>query len=483
GDVVLLAGDLGAGKTAFARALIRAVADDAGLEVPSPTFTLVQTYDLPRLAIAHVDLYRLGDPAELDELGLDEHAGLILAEWPERAPDRFPADRLEVRLEVDAEDPGARTARLTAHGDWTDRLARIAEVRDVLARLGYGGWRRRFLKGDASSRRYERLSRDGRSAVMSAVMMDSPAAPDPGTGPVPYSRIAHLAESVTPFVAVARALGERGFSAPRIHAADLDRGVLVIEDLGALTVLDDAGRPVAERYAAAVELLAEFHGLAMPDAVEAAPGIVHRLPRYDEAAFRIELGLLADWFAPFATGAPLSEAALAEFDAIWADLLPGIADPAAHRAWVMRDYHSPNLMWLPERDGIRRVGLLDFQDAVIGPAAYDVASLVFDARVDVPAPLRDDLRARYVACRRQADPGFDAAAFDRDLAILAAQRNTKILGIFARLFLRDGKPAYLAHIPRISTYLEHALDHPVLARLKVWYDTHLPDELRRRAAG
>jgi len=479
GDTILLAGDLGAGKTAFARALIRAVADDESLEVPSPTFTLVQTYDLDRFRIAHVDLYRLSDPAELDELGLDDFAadGLVMAEWPERAPGRFGENRLEIHLSVDTTTPDARHARLTAFGNWSARLARLTEVRDILDRLGYGDWRRRFLKGDASTRRYERLSTDGSRAVL----MDSPAMPDPGTGTVPYSRIAHLAESVTPFVAIARELKARGFSTPEILACDLDAGVLVTEDLGVKTVLDADGIPDEERYGAAIDVLAALHAMDLPDTAVAEPGTVHRLPRYDMEAFLIEVSLLVEWYAPYVTGQPLPDAAVAEFRALWDDVLFDFTDPIRHRTWVLRDYHSPNLMWLPDRDGIARVGILDMQDAVVGPDAYDVASLVFDARVDMSDRFWRELYARYIAERQIADPSFDVEGFDREFAILSAQRNTKILGIFARLYKRDGKPDYLAHIPRISTYLEIALNHPVLGGLRVWYDTHLPDELRRRA--
>lgn len=481
GDAILLAGGLGSGKTAFARALIRAAADDPSLEVPSPTFTLVQTYEAGRLRIAHVDLYRIAGAAELEELGIDDLAGdhLLLVEWPERAPGRFGGDRLEIRLAVDPDVPRARRIRVTGFGTWDARLRRLAAVCDSLDRLGYGHWHRRFLQGDASTRRYERV----RSGNKRAILMDAPATPDPGTGPVPYSRIAHLAESVTPFVAVARELKARGFSTPDIYAADLDYGVLVIEDFGDATVLDGDGRPDIERYRAAVDVLAALHTIDLPQAAEAAPGVVHRLPRYDREAFLVEISLLVDWFAPFATGRRLSDAAVGAFRDIWDGLLFDFTDKVRHRTWVLRDYHSPNLMWLPERTGIARIGILDMQDAVVGPAAYDVASLVFDARVDVSDSMWRGLHARYVAARQVADRDFDAEGFDREFAILAAQRNTKILGIFARLNLRDGKPGYLRHIPRVSRYLDHALSHPVLAGLRLWYDTYLPSELRERAAG
>ena len=152
-------------------------------------------------------------------------------------------------------------------------------------------------------------------------------------------------------------------------------------------------------------------------------------------------------------------------------LAPAIA---GQQTWVLRDFHSPNLIWLAQRRGIARVGLLDFQDAVIGPTAYDVASLLQDARVDVPENLERELLARYVRRRVETDGAFDATAFSQLYATMAAQRATKILGIFARLDKRDGKPQYLRHMPRVWRYLQRALAHPALHHLARWYKSNVP---------
>jgi aminoglycoside/choline kinase family phosphotransferase len=141
---------------------------------------------------------------------------------------------------------------------------------------------------------------------------------------------------------------------------------------------------------------------------------------------------------------------------------------------VLRDYHSPNLLWLKDRADTARVGVLDFQDAVIGPAAYDVASLLQDVRVDVPESLEVALLSRYVRVRLASEESFDAASFAQFYATLAAQRATKVLGIFARLDRRDGKPQYLRHLPRIWRYLQRSLAHPALAPLKAWYAANVP---------
>jgi aminoglycoside/choline kinase family phosphotransferase len=157
---------------------------------------------------------------------------------------------------------------------------------------------------------------------------------------------------------------------------------------------------------------------------------------------------------------------------LWRDLLSKPA--AAPRTWTLRDFHSPNLIWLGQRPGIARVGIIDFQDAVLGPAAYDLASLLQDARLDVPEPLELALLMRYIKARRAADDSFDPAQFAELYAIMSAQRNTKLLGIFARLNRRDGKPQYLRHQPRIWTYLTRSLAHPALAPLREWYSANVP---------
>jgi aminoglycoside/choline kinase family phosphotransferase len=211
----------------------------------------------------------------------------------------------------------------------------------------------------------------------------------------------------------------------------------------------------------------------LPVAPGAEPSYVLR--PYDYEALSIEIDLLLDWYLPqYGNGQP-SGSVRAEFGHLWRGTLEPVL--LASPTWTLRDVHSPNLIWLPDREGIRRVGLLDFQDAVMGHPAYDVASLLQDARVTVPAELELKLLGLYAAERRAADPSFDMAAFAAAYAILAAQRATKILGIFARLDRRDGKPAYLRHLPRIRAYLRRNLAHPALARLRTWYEAQLPADM------
>jgi len=473
GDLVTLSGDLGAGKTTFARALIRYLAGDAAVEVPSPSFTLMQAYELPRFTLVHADLYRLSGPGELAELGFEDlpEGSVTLLEWPDRAASALPADRLDIALTLSpAQGMTFRNVRITGYGNFAPRAERIMAIRNFLDANGFGTAGRQRIQGDASTRSYERLVLEGASYIL----MNSPRRPD---GPVvrdgkPYSQIAHLAEDVTPFVALALGLRARGFSAPAIFAADRAAGFLVIEDLGDdLVVEGDPPKPIEARYAVAAELLAELHRETLPETLPVEAGVEYRLPRYDMEALLIEVELLLDWYLP-KLQAKISDSKRDLYLALWRDALIPVTEAPA--IWVMRDYHSPNLLWLPEREGVSRIGLLDFQDAVLGSPAYDVASLLQDARVDVPEMMEIALLSRYTRARFAADRNFDAAGFARAYATLAAQRASKILGIFARLERRDGKPQYLRHMPRVWGYLQRSLVHPALAPLNAWYRANVP---------
>jgi aminoglycoside/choline kinase family phosphotransferase len=277
---------------------------------------------------------------------------------------------------------------------------------------------------------------------------------------------------VKPFVAIANGLRKQGFSAPAIHYADLDEGFLITEDFGmAAFVQGEPPAPIAERYQAATDMLIALHGKDLPVALSVAPGITYAVPGFDTEAQLIEIGLMPEWYLPD-RGVDLSDVVRDEFTAIWRELLAIVA--AAPKTWMLRDFHSPNLIWLDAREGTDKVGVIDFQDTVIGPAAYDLVSLLQDARIDVPETLELAMLTRYIKARRNIDTSFDPAGFAELYAIMSAQRNTRLLGTFARLNRRDGKPHYLRHQPRIWTYLNRSLAHPTLARLRQWYASHVP---------
>ncbi len=478
GDFIALSGDLGSGKTAFARALIsRLLGPNSSEEIPSPSFAILQTYETARFPVYHFDFYRLSGADEAVELGLDEalNNGLVLAEWPDRLEDELPADRLEIHFR-EANDLDLRHLRILGVGTLASRLQRFIDIDRFLFDAGWGKAWRQFAQGDASSRTYTRLSKTDNKALL----MDAPRHPDgpPIRDDRPYSAIAHLAEDVRPFVAIANALKNEGYSTPEILASDLEKGLLLIEDFGdkQFGALISSSASMAPLYEAATRLLADLSRKTPPDSLPLPDGSSYRLPFYNLEAYSIELELLLDWFWPTVK----KETAPLELRRHYLDLWQEVLMPvfAQSNNWALRDVHSPNLILLEKRTGLDRVGLIDFQDAQRGHAAYDLVSLLQDARVSVPAELESHCLDLYLSLVKQGNPDFDEAAFLASYATLGAQRNTKILGIFIRLAKRDHKPAYLAHIPRVAAYLTRNLEHPALADLKNWYDEHIPLDQR-----
>lgn len=326
-----------------------------------------------------------------------------------------------------------------------ERSARLARF---LAAASWADAARSPLPGDASFRRYVRLA----GAEGRAMLMDAPPPQ----------------ENVRPFLAVARLLHRLGLSAPSILAEDAEAGFLLLEDFGddTYTRLLAAGAAEEPLYALAVDVLV---ALNRRFAADMAPD----LPSYDEARLLAEAALLVDWYLPAVAGRPTEPGLREDYLALWRALLPlarGVPETL-----VLRDYHVDNLMRLDGRAGLAACGLLDFQDAVLGPLSYDLVSLLEDARRDVPADLVAAMRARFLA----ALPAIERAAFDRSYAVLGAQRNCKIVGIFTRLCVRDGKPGYLQHIPRVWHLIEEDMHHPALAPLAQWLDRHIPAASRR----
>lgn len=302
------------------------------------------------------------------------------------------------------------------------------------------------LAGDASFRRYFRVVNGTRTAVL----MDAP--PDK--------------EDSRPFLSIAAHLTGLGFSAPRALGVDLDRGLILLEDFGDARVnpllASDPTRE-DEIYAAAIDLLAALHEHAPP-----------AVPAYDRAQLLREVNLFAEWYLP-ALEQPFDAAGYeAAWDRVWADVL---AETEARPVLVLRDYHADNLMLLDEREGHQRLGLLDFQDGLAGHPAYDLVSLLQDARRDVAIDLERAMLARYAEAASLDDDERFRAAYE----VLGAQRNTKILGIFTRLWKRDGKAGYTKFQPRVWSYLERNLAHPALGPVRAWFDANVP-EAKRSAA-
>jgi aminoglycoside/choline kinase family phosphotransferase len=321
-------------------------------------------------------------------------------------------------------------------------MSREAVIADFLAAAGWGAATRAALAGDASPRRYERLTR----GTATAVLMDAP--PERGIDP-------------RPFLAMTGWLRGLGLSAPEVMAADPALGLILLEDLGDdlfSRVCARAPEAEPELYAAATDLLARLHAEPAPDAIDG-----WHPPPYDRAFLEFEARILTDWYLP--------AAGRAERDAELTALIGSLAAPvlAAPPVAVLRDYHAENLLWLPGRSGLARVGLLDYQDMRRGHPAYDLVSLLEDARRDVAPQLRAAMTARYLE-RSGADPETFAYAAH----FLSAQRNIKILGLFARLARRDAKPGYLPLLPRVWDHLIRDLAHPELGPLRAWVATHVP---------
>lgn len=462
GDCLALIGDLGAGKSTLARAFIRAMAEAPDLEVPSPTFTIIQTYPT-RIPVAHLDLYRLSDVSELDELGIDEmlEDGICLIEWPDIAAEILPPNQtISLRLEHSGD---GRLAVIDAPAKQKARLERVFAIRDFLAKNGKGDATRHFLSGDASTRAYETISTDGpdlilmdwRRPLRGAIVADGKT----------YAEIAHLAQDARSFVAIGNYLRNSGFRAPEILAADTDQGILLLEDLGRDGVLAPDGTPIEERYLQSVACLAGLHQAPRPDLLPVGDSSTYEVPPFDRQAMKIEVSLLVEWYLPHKRGKPLTDSEKSDYYALWDRLIDTLAD--CETGLLLRDFHSPNIIWQQQNSGIRQVGLIDFQDAMIGPTAYDLASIVQDARVTISPELQERLLSHYLDIRRD-EPSFDEASFLKAFAIMSAQRNCKLAGIWVRLLERDGKPGYMKHMPRTFRYLSAALSHPELAPLKDW---------------
>ncbi len=458
GDIIALEGDLGAGKTAFCRALIRAIANNFELEVPSPTFSIMQPYDL-RIPLRHFDMYRLSGPDELEEIGFfdDLQQVVSLVEWPSRIAEALPAEHIVLALDIVEGD--VRSASLSVPLSSAERFKRALALRSFLDDANYAGAWRTHVQGDVSHRSYERIKL---AKKPNAILMNAPKAP---IGPEiqdgkTYDDLVHRAADTKPFEVVANIINQCGLSAPQIFKADHLNGFMLLEDFGSDGVLNADGSANEERYGATVDALAKLH--------ESAPAYGSQLPPFDRDAFLTEVSLCPQWYS-LHQGVSLSEEGRLQCMAVWSQLYDDLEN--AEMGIFLRDVHSPNLMWLDQRQGTSRVGFIDIQDALNGPQLYDMASLVFDARVDISPELRQSLIARYTVSRGMTD---QMDMINGHIAILAAQRISKILGIFSRLARRDAITSYLEHMPRNETYLRELLAAPALAPLAHWHQNWLP---------
>jgi aminoglycoside/choline kinase family phosphotransferase len=317
-----------------------------------------------------------------------------------------------------------------------------AHAPEFLASCGWEGAEILPLAGDASFRRYFRVVNGSRSAVL----MDAPP---------PH-------EDPRPFIAVAEWLLSRGLSAPEILARDLDKGLLLLGDFGSSRLretLDSDPSRERELYELATDVLVHLHGHPPMDGLP-----VHGLEQWLD-----EVKLFTEWYCP-AVGVEVDADA---YQQAWREVLEPVAKDGLGPVTVLRDYHAENIMLVEGRDGVAHFGLLDFQDALVGHPAYDLASVLEDARRDVPPGIEQAMIERYVRATGHGE------AFERAYWALAAQRNTRILGVFTRLWKRDGKPGYRRFQPRMWGLLERDLALPHLAPVRAWFDSNIAPEHRR----
>lgn len=328
---------------------------------------------------------------------------------------------------------------------------REKEAIDFLYRSGWAGAAIDAIPGDASFRYYARIKHEKGPAIL----MDAP--PDK--------------ESVAQFLSVQDYLFHKNYSAPALLAKDETRGFLLLEDFGNLSftrVLRERPAKEKELYLLAVKALEKMK----QDGVKEAGG----MPFYDHALLMREVMLMAEWMLPEILSKEALPDAAQGWQAMWqgllaeADLTPEVV--------VHRDYHADNLFLLDERFGMRAVGMLDFQDAVLGRAAYDLVSLLKDARRDVAGEVAEAALGHYIR-----ETKADKERFLMEYALFGAQRNAKILGIFTRLFRRDGKPRYLAMMPRVWAHFKNDIAHPRLAPVKAWMEACLPEDIDAQIAG
>ncbi len=349
-------------------------------------------------------------------------------------------------------------------------MTREQLIEQFLHKNGWGDAKRSSFPGDASSRSYERLTRGPEKVVL----MNAPFKPHKE----PYNIAAKLAGSdPNAFICLATALTRRGFSAPNILAADPNNGFILLEDLGAdlfSQILANEPEKEKQLYGHAIDCLAALYRSSFSAQLQAR-GTQWHLRNYDSLALQTEADLFLEWYVP-EFGGTVDQNAKEAWYSIWEecfDHLDAYAHGLAH-GLALRDFHADNIFWLPNREATSKIGLIDFQDALIAHPSYDLVSLLEDARRDVDLKIVDSLISQFCANAGISDDESFRAAY----AVQAAQRNAKILGVFVRLARRDGKKRYLDMIPRVAEHFTRDISHPVLSKLYHWVTNYAPNVLK-----
>lgn len=415
GDTLLLVGAVGAGKSHFARSIIQALLGPAQ-EVPSPTFTLVQTYEAPNSEIWHADLYRLSNISELAELGLEDafQDAICLVEWADRlGKNDAPSDALRIAITDKAD---GREMTLSSTDTRWQKTNRVLDRTNFLVNAKWSATRFTDVAGDLSSRTYQRLSLDQKTSILMDAGDDT--------------------SSTGAFVKMTSWLTNAGYSAPVIYASDVDNGLLLLEDFGDGRLSD---RPDVDKLMG--ECIALLADIRAQDALPTLP-----CPSSLDLS---EMTALASYYPGS------DEIALRNFRQFLEPTIKSVITNCLATV-SLRDFHTDNIMWLADRNGIKRLGLLDYQDAFLTHPVYDLMSLLTDARRDVTKAARLQWITEYA---RQT--GDDLDELSKAFSVFSVQRNLRILGIFARAAVEQRKNHHVQNVPRVYAYLAEALNHPI----------------------
>ena len=361
---------------------------------------------------------------------------------------------------------------------------RLALIDNYIKNKGWGDAKRIDMGGDASVRSYIRLIKpDGQKAIVMNAPLDdesivcSPTMTDAERITAGYNAHRRTAASrVDAFVCIGAFLHKNGFSVPEIYDFDVQHGLALLSDLGEgqyWSLLQSAGQPEEQMYEAATDVLVKLAAVRPPEVLE-YKNTSWPLLTYDALAMDCEAAMFIDWYAVHHGGLTVDDSVRAAYVKAWHSMYVHLQ--TSQPVLVIRDYHSPNIMWIPERSGQARAGVVDFQDGVLGHAAYDVQFLFNDARRDVSPALVDKMLERYLKAT-----GVDRATFMNAYHVFKALNNARICGIFCRLNYRDGKTGYMKHLPRVQRYLMEALQHSSCTPLADWFKTYLPNALKEAA--